>query len=103
MTVARIELESRPTGGGLGRNLELNLGQYQPVVAGQVERWFEDLWAEAVPYDLASIYEARYAEYTRLVSIFPHLLPGAPRRAGRSPGIDSRTDCRLDRVRHEGG
>src|SRR5690606_31028983 len=35
------------TAAGLFTNLELNLGQYQPSVAGQVERWFEDLWAEA--------------------------------------------------------
>ncbi len=49
---------------GLSTNLELNLGQYQPYVVGQVEQWFEDLWAEAVPYDLAAIYEARFAEYS---------------------------------------
>ncbi len=51
------------TASGLVHNLELNLGQYQPSVVQQVERWYEDLWAEAVPYDLASIYEARFAEY----------------------------------------
>lgn len=51
------------TAAGLTTNLELNLGQYQPGVAGQVERWFEDLWAEAVPYDLAAIYRVRFAEY----------------------------------------
>ena len=52
------------TASGLVHNLELNLGQYQPSVVQQVERWFEDLWADAVPYDLASIYEARFAEYS---------------------------------------
>lgn len=52
------------TAAGLTSNLELNLGQYQPTVVGQVQRWFEDLWGEAVPYDLASLYEARFAEYT---------------------------------------
>src|SRR5206468_5599524 len=51
------------TAAGLQWNLELNLGQYQPAVAVQVERWFEDLWAEAAPYDLATIYQARFAEY----------------------------------------
>ena len=51
------------TAAGLEWNLELNLGQYQPAVAVHVERWFEDLWAEAVPYDLAAIYQARFAEY----------------------------------------
>ncbi len=49
---------------GLTRNLELNLGQYQPSVAGQVERWFEDLWEESAPYDLAAVYASRFAEYS---------------------------------------
>ena len=51
------------TAAGLSTNLELNLGQYQPAVVAQVESWFEELWAEAVPYDLAVLYEARFAEY----------------------------------------
>jgi len=51
------------TAAGLVGNLELNLGQYQPAVLDQVSRWFEDLWADAAPYDLAAIYEARFAEY----------------------------------------
>ncbi|MBI4705473.1 MAG: helicase, partial [Deltaproteobacteria bacterium] len=44
---------------GLRTNLELNLGEYQPHVVSQVAAWFERLWAEAVPYDLAALYEAR--------------------------------------------
>ena len=52
------------TAAGLSTNLELNLGQYQPAVVAQVERWFEDLWAEAMPYDLAALYETRFAEHT---------------------------------------
>lgn len=52
------------TAAGLRANLELNLGQYQPGVVQQVEGWFEDLWAEAEPYDLAAVYAARYEEYT---------------------------------------
>lgn len=51
------------TAAGLVSNLELNLGHYQPSVVEPVRRWFESLWAEAVPYDLAALYEARYAEY----------------------------------------
>lgn len=51
------------TSAGLVSNLELNLGQYQPAVTQQVETWFEELWAEAAPYDLAALYEARYEEY----------------------------------------
>ena len=52
------------TAAGLTRNLELNLGQYQPIVAAQVEGWFEQLWSEATPYDLAAIYAERFAEYS---------------------------------------
>ena len=51
------------TAAGLTSNLELNLGQYQPHVRLAVERWFDELWGEAEPYDLAPIYEARYATY----------------------------------------
>jgi len=51
------------TAAGLSHNLELNLGQYQPGVVSQVERWFEDLWSDAVPYDLGAIYAARFVEY----------------------------------------
>lgn len=51
------------TAAGLVSNLELNLGQYQPTVTQQVERWFEELWADAAPYDLAEVYKARYEEY----------------------------------------
>jgi len=52
------------TAAGLVSNLELNLGHYQPSVVEPVTRWFEELWADAVPFDLAAIYEARYAEYS---------------------------------------
>lgn len=51
------------TASGLVHNLELNLGQYQPQVSAAVERWFDDLWTDAEPFDLASIYEARFHEY----------------------------------------
>ena len=51
------------TAAGLTANLELNLGQYQPYVRNAVEQWFDDLWAEAKPFDLAAVYEARFIEY----------------------------------------
>lgn len=51
------------TAAGLVSNLELNLGQYQPHVTQRVERWYEELWADAVPYDLAALYEARFEPY----------------------------------------
>ena len=51
------------TAAGLSHNLELNLGQYQPNVCSAVEQWYDDLWRDAEPYDLAALYEARYLEY----------------------------------------
>jgi hypothetical protein len=51
------------TAAGLTRNLELNLGRYDPTPVQKVKDWFESLWAEAVPYDLAAVYKARYEPY----------------------------------------
>ena len=51
------------TRAGLNWNLELNLGHYEPHVTGQVAEWFEDVWAESEPYDLAGIYEERFEPY----------------------------------------
>ncbi|MFH1865747.1 MAG: helicase-related protein [Candidatus Eisenbacteria bacterium] len=54
---------SNLTAAGLTRNLELNLGGYQPGQVGKVAEWFEQLWEDAEPYDLAGVYEARFAEH----------------------------------------
>jgi hypothetical protein len=51
------------TGAGLTSNLELNLGEYDPRVTGEVVDWFERLWRDAEPYDLASLYEDRFEAY----------------------------------------
>jgi hypothetical protein len=51
------------TAAGLTRNLELNLGRYDPTPVAKVANWFEDLWTEAAPFDLAKVYEARYETY----------------------------------------
>ena len=48
---------SNLTGAGLTQNLELNLGRYEPPVVAQARRWFADLWDEAVPYDLAVVFD----------------------------------------------
>jgi hypothetical protein len=48
---------------GLALNLELNLGHYQPYVVKQVRDWFDGLWKDATPFDLAAIYEARYLQH----------------------------------------
>lgn len=49
---------------GLTQNLELVLGRYEPGVVGDVATWFEELWAEAEPYDLAALYEARFEPHS---------------------------------------
>lgn len=47
---------SNLTRAGLATNLELNLGHHADPLVGRVEAWFESLWEEAVPFDLAAIY-----------------------------------------------
>lgn len=48
---------SNLTKAGLTQNLELNLGCFDPVILHQAQEWFDDLWEDAEPYDLAEIYE----------------------------------------------
>ena len=51
------------TAAGLTSNLELNLGRYDPTPVAKVKTWFDSLWEEAVPFDLAEVYQARYEAY----------------------------------------
>jgi hypothetical protein len=51
------------TAAGLTSNMELNLGRYDPTPVRQVKKWFDELWDEAEPFDLASIYAARFQEF----------------------------------------
>src|SRR5215831_9040211 len=55
---------SNLTGGGLSRNLELNLGRYDNPVVQQARQWFDELWEEADPVDLAEVFEEIFAPYT---------------------------------------
>ena len=48
---------SNLTGAGLTSNLELNLGLYDRPIAGRARQWFDELWDEAEPYDLAIVFE----------------------------------------------
>jgi superfamily II DNA or RNA helicase len=45
---------------GLTTNLELALGNYEPRVVRDVRGWFDELWEQAEPFDLATLYEARF-------------------------------------------
>jgi hypothetical protein len=55
---------SNLTGGGLNRNLELNLGRYDDPVVEQARAWFDALWEEADPVDLALFFEDIFVPYT---------------------------------------
>jgi hypothetical protein len=58
-----ISGSSNFTPAGLTSNLELNLGRYDPTPVRKVRDWFDRLWSEAVPYDLAALYAARFEAY----------------------------------------
>jgi hypothetical protein len=51
---------SNLTYAGLKLNRELNLGYETGTHKRLVREWFEELWAEAEPYDLAALYEDRF-------------------------------------------
>ena len=53
---------SNLTGAGLARNLELNLARYDRPVVDEAERWFDDLWNDAEPYDLAAVFEEAFRQ-----------------------------------------
>ena len=48
---------SNLTSAGLTRNLELNLGRFDRPIIEEARQWFDDLWDEAEPYDLAQLFE----------------------------------------------
>ncbi len=48
---------SNLTANGLARNLELNLGRYDNPTVIRAITWFDELWEEAEPFDLAAMYE----------------------------------------------
>lgn len=49
---------------GLSRNLELNLGQYDPKDVAAVREWFDAIWDRSRDFDLAAIFEARYLPHS---------------------------------------
>jgi len=55
---------SNLTRAGVTKNLELNLGRYDDPVVRQAQDWYERLWEEAVPFDLAELLEEIFAEWT---------------------------------------
>ena len=54
---------SNLTYAGLRKNVELNLGHFDTPAVPRVEAWFDELWADAEPFDLAAIYDRLMAEF----------------------------------------
>lgn len=54
---------SNLTYAGMRRNLELNLGQYADPVVEKVEQWYDTLWENAEPFDLAELFDRLMAEF----------------------------------------
>jgi hypothetical protein len=54
---------SNLTRAGLTANLELNLGRWDPDIFAQAKAWFGALWDDAVPFDLAALFEEPEAEF----------------------------------------
>lgn len=78
---------------GLTQNLELDLGQYGPDDVRKVRAWFDDLWAEAEPYDLGALYAGLNLEidphtiYLRmLLELYGDELTGEPEIIEHRPG-----------------
>ena len=55
---------SNLTLGGLKNNLELNFGIFDNELQQSLEEWYQDLWDDAEPFDLAKLYEDIYEEYS---------------------------------------
>ncbi len=54
---------SNLTRAGLTTNVELNLGRWDPALFAQAKAWFDALWDEAAPFDLAALFEEPEAEF----------------------------------------
>ena len=55
---------SNLTYAGLMTNRELNLGYPNTMSTHLVQNWFNELWDDSEPYDLASLYSARWEEHS---------------------------------------
>ena len=64
---------SNLTAAGLTRNAELNIGYPGNENCELVKAWFDQLWGQAEPYDLAGVYAARWEPYEPL-TVFEKML-----------------------------
>lgn len=70
---AIIAGSSNLTAAGLSSNLELNLGKFDPNTVSKATNWFDDLWAQATPFDLADFFREIF-EYKTPFEIFLRVL-----------------------------
>ncbi|MDA0320387.1 MAG: helicase-related protein [Proteobacteria bacterium] len=61
---AVIAGSSNLTAAGLSLNLELNLGRYDSPTVTKAKTWFDRLWEEARPFDLAAFFEELFEPKT---------------------------------------
>lgn len=64
------------TRAGLAHNLELNLGRFDEPLLERLEHWYDELWEQAVPFNLAELYEellADYSPYDIFIKVLWHL------------------------------
>ena len=54
---ALIAGSSNLTAAGLSTNLELNIGCYETSTINKAKEWFDKLWDDAIPFDLAIFFE----------------------------------------------
>ena len=55
---------SNLTGAGLTRNLELNIARFDEPIGHRAQLWFDKLWEEADPYELAIVFEELFLPRT---------------------------------------
>ena len=48
---------SNLTGAGLAKNLELNIGRSDVPIVKRAQAWFDNLWDDALPYDVVTIFK----------------------------------------------
>jgi superfamily II DNA or RNA helicase len=82
-------------------NRELNLGHYNPGTVQLVRDWFDQLWEEANPFDLAAIYEARYEPHNPYV-IYLRMLYERYGRELQAEAEDTGTRIRLAQFLKDG-
>tara|TARA_Y100000589_G_scaffold37942_1_gene31711 strand:+ start:4266 stop:7634 length:3369 start_codon:yes stop_codon:yes gene_type:complete len=70
---ALIAGSSNLTASGLSTNLELNLGCYEKITIEKSKKWFDKLWEDAKPFNLADFFEEIF-DYKSPYEIFLRVL-----------------------------